>query len=235
MGTNPDPLLHIPHLYHFTDVTNLPSIRRLGGLYATARLREMGEGFCAGGDEDSLSLDSRCGMDGYVHLCFATGHPMAGRITQRKADANLIYLRIDRTILYQPGAMFATGVGYANGAETVALQTRERRAIEEPPNSRNTRAKRKRTSRHYMRRRRRLGSSDYLKYPQNPISSADNTFRLTRDKQSDAASVDIEFNPYRSINRPIIAVSEPIEASSDRAISTLSCQPWLTLSSSCFT
>lgn len=122
MGTNPDPLLHIPHLYHFTDVTNLPSIRRLGGLYATARLREMGEGFCAGGDEDSLSLDSRCGMDGYVHLCFATGHSMAGRITQRKADANLIYLRIDRTILYQPGVMFATGVGYANGAETVALQ-----------------------------------------------------------------------------------------------------------------
>lgn len=101
---------------------NLPSIRRLGGLFSTARLREMNEAFCAGGDEDSLSLDGKCGMDGYVHLCFATGHPMAGRITQRKADANLIYLRIDRAILYQPGVMFATGVGYANNAETVTLQ-----------------------------------------------------------------------------------------------------------------
>lgn len=122
MAPTPDPLSRIPHLFHFTDVTNIPSIRRLGGLFSTARLKEMDEAFCAGGDEDSLSLDARCGMDRYVHLCFATGHPMAGRIQQRKADANLMYLRIDRTILYQPGVAFATGVGYANNAETVTLQ-----------------------------------------------------------------------------------------------------------------
>jgi hypothetical protein len=82
----------------------------------------MEEAFCAGGDDDSLSLDSRCGMDGYVHLCFATRHPMAGRIKQRKPDADLTYLRIDRAILYQPGVMFATAVGYANDAETVTLR-----------------------------------------------------------------------------------------------------------------
>jgi hypothetical protein len=27
----------------------------------------------------SLALDTRCGMDQYVHLCWAGGHPMAGR------------------------------------------------------------------------------------------------------------------------------------------------------------
>jgi hypothetical protein len=111
MAANPDPLLLIPTFYHFTDVENVPGVRRLGGLFSTARLREMHEEFCAGGDVDSLSLDARCGMDRYIHLCFATGHAMAGRIQQRKADAQLIYLRIDRATLYQPGVMFATGVG----------------------------------------------------------------------------------------------------------------------------
>lgn len=33
----------------------------------------------------------------------------------------MTYLRIDRAILAQPGVMFATGVGYANNAETTTL------------------------------------------------------------------------------------------------------------------
>jgi hypothetical protein len=116
-----DSLVRIPLLYHFTDVSNLPAIRRLGGLFSTSRLAEMGEAFCAGGDEDSLSLDRQCGMDAFVHLCFTDNHPMAFRLQERKPDANLTYLRIDCAILYQPGVMFATGVGYANDAQTVTL------------------------------------------------------------------------------------------------------------------
>jgi len=121
MGASPEPLLRIPHLFHFTDRANLPTIRRLEGLFSTALLREMGEEFCAGGDQDSLALDSRCGMDQFVHLCFDVRHPMAHRLKERKPDADLIYLKIDRAVLYQPGVMFSTGVGYANNAETVTL------------------------------------------------------------------------------------------------------------------
>jgi len=121
MVINPDPLLRIPHLYHFTDVRNLPKIKRLDGLYSTARLRQMGEDFCAGGDEDSLSLDVRCGMDQFVHLCFDLRHPMAGRVMERNPEGRLIYLKIDRAILYQPDVMFATGVGYANGVKTMPV------------------------------------------------------------------------------------------------------------------
>lgn len=116
-----DPLAQIPVLYHFTDKSNIPMIRQLGGLFSTALLKEMGHAFCAGGDEDSLALDVRCGMDKFVHLCFVIGHPMAFRVKERKPEADLIYLQIDRAILHQPGIMFATGVGYANNAETVAL------------------------------------------------------------------------------------------------------------------
>ena len=103
-----DPLLRIPHLFHFTDMSNMSKIRELGGIYSTANLREMGEAFCAGGDQDSLSLDVRYGMDRYVHLCWAAGHPMARRIKERKPDANLFYLKIDRAVLYTPGVRFAT-------------------------------------------------------------------------------------------------------------------------------
>jgi hypothetical protein len=118
---NADPFARIQDLFHFTDRSNFPSIRKLDGLYCTAKLKERDEEFCAGGDEDSLSLDGQCGMDQYVHLCWDFNHPMAFRIKQRKPDANLFYLRIDRTILYEPGVMFVTGVGYANNAETMTL------------------------------------------------------------------------------------------------------------------
>jgi hypothetical protein len=116
-----DPLLRIPHLYHFTDVSNMPNIRELEGLYSTAKLREMGIEFCSGGDADSLSLDIGCGMDQFLHLCFDLRHPMAGRVKERRPDANLFYLKIDRAILYQPGVLFATGVGYASGVNTVPV------------------------------------------------------------------------------------------------------------------
>ena len=121
MLSAPDPLLRIPHLYHFTDMVNMPKIKELGGLFSTAKLREVEQDFCAGGDLDSLSLDTRIGMDRYVHLCWAVDHPMAGRIKQRKADANLFYLKIDRAVLYTPGVKFATGVVYANSTEIVEL------------------------------------------------------------------------------------------------------------------
>ena len=116
-----DSLVRIPLLYHFTDVNNLPAIRRLGGLFSTSKLAKMGEAFCARVHEASLLLDRQCGMDEFIHLCFTDGHPMAFRLKERKPDANLIYLTIDRAILYQPGVMFATGVGYANDAKTVTL------------------------------------------------------------------------------------------------------------------
>jgi hypothetical protein len=121
MAAAADPLARIPQLYHFTDVNNIPSIRRLGGILCTALLAQIGQAFCAGGDETSMALDKQCGMDRFVHLCFTNGHPMAYRVRERKPDTVLMYLAIDRAILYQPGVMFSTGVGYANNAEIVTL------------------------------------------------------------------------------------------------------------------
>lgn len=122
MAGIPDPLLRIPHLYHFTDVRNLPMIKELDGIYSTAKLKEIDAKFQAGGDEQSLQLDVRSGMDQYVHLCFDLRHPMESYIKARDRDASLVYLEIDRAILYQDGVRFSTGVAYAQGVQTYTIE-----------------------------------------------------------------------------------------------------------------
>jgi hypothetical protein len=113
--TDPDPLLQILRLYHFTDVRNLPMIKKLDGLWSTAMLRKGKCEFFPGGNDWSLEQDARVGMDYYVHLCWDTGHPMEWHIKNRDKDINLIYLEIDRAILYEPGVVFSPGVSNASG------------------------------------------------------------------------------------------------------------------------
>jgi hypothetical protein len=110
-----DPLLRIPHLYHFTCKRNLPLIKKLDGLYSTAKLKEMLIEFYPGGNQWSLDADEMSGMDQYVHLCFATGHPMEKGATDDGRIESLIYLRIDRLILYEPGVRFSAGVSNKSG------------------------------------------------------------------------------------------------------------------------
>jgi hypothetical protein len=113
MSPAADPLLAITRLFHFTPVTNLENIRAYGGIYATARLREMGIGFTTGGNELSLRLDTEGGMDQYVHLCWDYGHPMEWYVSNR--GINVRYLEIDRAILYEDTTRFCPGVANANG------------------------------------------------------------------------------------------------------------------------
>jgi len=122
MVADTHPLKRIPCLYHFTNVTNLPGIREYDGIVCTRRLKEAGETFCAGGDIDSLALDERCGLDGFVHLCFQVRHPMAFRIKERNPQANVTYLQVDSAVLYEPDVMFSTGVAYGTGVEIITVQ-----------------------------------------------------------------------------------------------------------------
>jgi hypothetical protein len=122
MDGTPDPLLRIPYLYHFTRSQNLASIRENEGIYSTVKLKEAGIQFRPGGDEQSLQLDVKSGMDQYVHLCFRLRHPMESFIKARDSEATLVYLEIDRAILYQEGVMFSTGVAYAHGVQTYTIE-----------------------------------------------------------------------------------------------------------------
>jgi hypothetical protein len=122
MAAPPDSLLHIPRLYHFTDTRNLPLIREHGGIFSTARLREMGVQFHPGGNQWSLDQDVRFGMDRFVHLCFAVDHPMEHRARERGDILVAKYLYIDRSILYEPGVVFAPDVANGVNLRTCSIE-----------------------------------------------------------------------------------------------------------------
>jgi hypothetical protein len=112
-------LAQIKHLYHFTDVRNLPLIKQYGGILSSKLLREMEVGFTPGGNQWSIDQDLRTGMDGYVHLCWDTGHPMVYNIRQREDKPKIVYLRIDRKVLDREDVMFSRDV--ANSASARPL------------------------------------------------------------------------------------------------------------------
>jgi ssDNA thymidine ADP-ribosyltransferase, DarT len=69
-----------------------------------------------------LEQDQRFGMDSYVHLCWVTGHPMVWHIRQRDPGIQMIYLQIDRQILFEPNVRFSSGVANAVGMLTHSVQ-----------------------------------------------------------------------------------------------------------------
>ena len=129
MATAPDPLLRIELMYHFTDERNLPMIQRLQGIWSTAKLRKGNSEFFPGGNQWSLDQDERSGMDRYVHLCWARGHPMEYYIRQRDSSIRLKHLEIDRLILYEPGVLFSPGVSNAVGMEPCTVQEAAEREL----------------------------------------------------------------------------------------------------------
>jgi hypothetical protein len=121
----PDPLSRIRRLYHFTDRRNLPSIRELGGLYSTAKLRKMGIGeFYPGGNEHSLEADNMFGMDEYVHLCFKANHPMEYLAKQDGRIQKTLWLCIDdaASVLKIDGVLYCPGVSNKSGMETYTVE-----------------------------------------------------------------------------------------------------------------
>ena len=73
MADSAELLKRITWLYHFTDTRNLPSIKKLGGLYSRHQLKKMGlDGYHTGGNQWSLDADEMFGMEKYVHLCLRT-------------------------------------------------------------------------------------------------------------------------------------------------------------------
>jgi hypothetical protein len=118
-----DSLSRISYLYHFTDSRNIPSIREAGGLYSTAKLREIGrDAFFGGGNKWSLDADKASGMDQYVHLCLKTQHPMQFRATQEGRIQATSWLYVNASILKQPGVLFCPGVANKSKMPTFSIE-----------------------------------------------------------------------------------------------------------------
>ena len=111
-------------LYHFTDLRNLPSIRKLSGLWSTAKLREMGVDFHGGGNQHSLDADKMFGMDKYVHLCFTTKHPMAYLATHdgRIEKLQWLYLEDPKEVFEIDGVQYCPEVSNKSGVTLYSIE-----------------------------------------------------------------------------------------------------------------
>lgn len=94
----------IKYLYHFTDISNLDSIKEMNGLYSWA--------YCdsnnipidtPGGNELSRVLDKRKGTENYVRLSFCKNHPMEYVAKRDGRIKNPIKLLCDTELIYHIG------------------------------------------------------------------------------------------------------------------------------------
>jgi hypothetical protein len=120
-GAN-DPFEIIKRLYHFTDRRNLDSIREHGALMSLEMLEAAKVKVEApGGDAASQATDKSKGMDRFVHLCLHQNHPMAYVAKRSGRLGDLIYLEIERSVLYEDGVRFVPGMANTTGIEDYAL------------------------------------------------------------------------------------------------------------------
>jgi len=97
----------IEYLYHFTDKSNLDSIKKRNGLYSWSYcLNNNIEIVMPGGDELSRYLDKRKGAENYVRLSFCKDHPMEHVAKREGRILNPIKLLFNTELIYHIGTKF---------------------------------------------------------------------------------------------------------------------------------
>lgn len=108
----------IKKLYHFTDRENIESIIQNGGLYSWTDCEKRGISIPKpGGTMDlSRSLDSRDGLQHYVHLSFVKDHPMMFVAMNEGRISNPVILEIDIDAALLEDSLYADRNTTKNGA-----------------------------------------------------------------------------------------------------------------------
>jgi hypothetical protein len=117
----------IKSLYHFTDKSNIESIKKLGGLFSWEYMLQKGIIIPKpGGDNLSRMLDSRYGLQDYVRTSFCKTHPMMHIAFNEGRIQNPIILEIDPTIIILAETLFsdinATRKGHQKGGNMADLK-----------------------------------------------------------------------------------------------------------------
>lgn len=102
-------------IWHFTDRSNIDSIKQ-HGLLALAQASERGIKIpTPGGNSLSHNLDQEKGLDKYIHLAFVDDHPMLYSVKQEGRIENPVWLKIKSSILLEDGVRFCADVANKAG------------------------------------------------------------------------------------------------------------------------
>ncbi len=108
---------HIDYLYHFTDMSNVESIFKHGGLYSWKSCLEREIRIaCPGGNSLSRGLDIRKNLNDYIHLGFNKKHPMLYVAEEEKRIRKAKILRIDTSVIFWDSTLFSDKNATSNQA-----------------------------------------------------------------------------------------------------------------------
>lgn len=114
---------NIEAIWHFTDESNIESIKGNGGLLALEELHRRSVAIPApGGNQWSHDADKYKGVHEYVHAAFLDDHPM---LYAAKQDARIIkpvWLKIDASILLAEDVRFTNDVSNKAGIELLTAE-----------------------------------------------------------------------------------------------------------------
>lgn len=118
---------NITTLYHFTDLSNIDSIKKYGGLYSWDYCHKHDIRIpLPGGDQMSRNLDTHYGLEDYVRLSFTRTHPMLFATKKQGRIKNPVLLEISLDVCYLRSTKFAnmnaTKTGHIQGENLEALQ-----------------------------------------------------------------------------------------------------------------
>ncbi len=118
---------NIYKLYHFTDQSNIASIKKHGGLYSWHYMLKNKIAIpMAGGDQLSRMLDARYGLQNYVRTSVCRQHPMMYFAQNEGRLNNPIILEIDPVVVSLQQTMFAnmnaTKKGHSKGTSLADLK-----------------------------------------------------------------------------------------------------------------
>lgn len=121
--TDPFQQHSVKALFHFTDVENVPFIRKHGGLYSRLELQKRKIVVPKpGGNDWSKDADARIGGDRYVHLCLRNSHPMEYQAKKAGHIGETLFLEIDPEVRNLPGVMYSHGVSNKAGISLISMK-----------------------------------------------------------------------------------------------------------------